>query len=112
MPRHSTQEITLALRDFSGGIKGGISERGLRLINWLSAADNVYGRPYRGLRVRPGSRDLSTAILSDKPHSLMGFYSLGGNKLFVAAAAKILEVTGSAYTLQTLPATQIGRAHV
>lgn len=104
-PRHATQEITLSVRDFSGGIRGGISERGLSRINWLAAADNYYGRPYRALRVRPGSRDLSTAILSDEPHSLMGFYSSGGNKLFVGAAAKIFEVTSSAYTLQTLPAS-------
>src|SRR5258705_906407 len=102
-PRTATREIAIPLRDFSGGIQGGVSERGLRRINWLSAADNLYGRPYRGLRVRPGTRDLSSAVLSDAPHSLMGFYSGGGNKLFVGADAKILEVTSTAYTLQTLP---------
>jgi hypothetical protein len=104
-PRLATQEISLPIRDFSGGIQGGISERGIRNPNWLAAADNYYGRPYRMMRVRPGTRDLSTAILSDPPHSLMGFYSGGGNKLFVAAANKIFEVTSTAYTLQTLPAS-------
>lgn len=104
MPRSATQEIIIPIYDFSRGIVGGVSERGsTRNPNWLSAADNYYGRPYRGIRVRPGSRDLSTAILSDEPHSLMGFYSSGGNKLFVGAAAKIFEVRSSAYTLQTLP---------
>lgn len=103
--RYQPQEITLAINDFKRGIVGGISERGIRNIDWLAAGTNVYGRPYRGLRVRPGSRDLSTAILSDAPHSLMGFYSAGGNKLFVGAAAKILEATSSAYTLQSLPAS-------
>lgn len=103
MPRKSTQEIQFAMRDFSRGIVGGISERGIAKVDWLAAADNYYGRPYRGLRVRPGSRDLSTAILSDQPHSLMGYYSGGGNKLFVGAAAKIFEIGSSAYTLQSLP---------
>lgn len=103
MPRHATQEILLAIRDFSKGIVGGISERGISKIDFLAAADNLYGRPVRGMRVRPGSRDLSTAILSDQPHSLMGFYSGGGNKLFVGAAAKIFEVQTAAYPLQTLP---------
>ena len=103
MPRHATQEIAIAIHDFSRGIVSGISERGIRNVNWAAAADNYYGRPYRGIRVRPGSRDLSAAILSDQPHSLMGFYSGGGNKLFVAAAAKLFEVTSSAYTPQTLP---------
>jgi hypothetical protein len=103
MPRLSTQEITPSIRDFSKGIIGGISERGIRNVNWLAAADNLFGRPYRALRVRPGSRDLSTAVLSDQPHSLMGFYSGGGNKLFVGAGAKILEIGASAYTNQVLP---------
>lgn len=103
MPRGATREITFGLRDFSKGIVGGISERGIANPNWLAAADNLYGRPLRAMRVRPGSRDVSTAILSDSPHSLMGFYSGGGNKLFVGAGSKILEVGSSAYTLQTLP---------
>lgn len=102
-PRHATVEFPITLHDFSRGIVGGISERGSRNVNWLAAADNYYGRPLRGIRVRPGTRDLSTAVLSDSPHSLMGFYSGGGNKLFVAASNKILEVGSSAYTLQTLP---------
>jgi hypothetical protein len=103
MPRLATREILLSLRDFSGGIKSGISERGLTKINWLAAADNFYGRPYRSLRVRPGTRDLSSDVLSDSPHSLMGFYSEGGNKLFVGAGQKILEVTSGAYNLQSPP---------
>jgi len=112
MPRTVTREITLSLRDFSGGIKGGISERGISNPKFLAAADNFYGRPYRGLRVRPGSRALSSAILSDQPHSLMGFYSSGGNKLFVGAGQKILEVTSSAYTLQTLPGGHPGSSDI
>lgn len=103
MPRHATQEISLALHDFSRGIVGGVSERGTRNVNWAAACDNLYGRPFRGLRVRPGSRDLSTAVLSDSPHSLMAFYSGGGNKLFVAAANRIFEIGGASYALQTLP---------
>jgi hypothetical protein len=103
MPRHATEEIQLSIRDFSRGVVGGISERGISKIDFLSAVDNLYGRPVRGMRVRPGSRDLSTAILSDQPHSLMGFYSGGGNKLFVGAAAKIFEVQAGAYALQSLP---------
>lgn len=111
-PRHATVELLLAIRDFSGGVRSGISERGLKKINFLSGVDNLYGRPYRGLRVRPGSRDLSTAILSDKPHSLLGFYASGGNKLFVGAATTILEVTGTAYTLQTLPASHLASSDI
>lgn len=103
-PRLKTHEITIPIDDFSRGIVGGISERGsTRKPNWLFQADNYYGRPFRGMRVRPGSRDLSTAILSDAPHSLMGFYSGGGNKLFVGASNKIFEVQSAAYPLQTLP---------
>src|SRR3990172_5384781 len=112
MPRHATQEIAIAIHDFSRGIVSGISERGIRNVNWAAAADNYYGRPYRGIRVRPGSRDLSAAILSDQPHSLMAFYSGGGNELFVAAAAKIFEVTSSAYTLQTLPGSHPASSHI
>jgi hypothetical protein len=104
VPRNSTQEIIIPINNFSKGIVGSISERGsTRRPDWLAAADNLYGRPYRGMRVRPGSRDLSTGILSDAPHSLMAFYSGGGNKLFVGAANKILEVGAGAYTLQVLP---------
>jgi len=112
MPRLSTREITLPMRDFSGGIQGGVSERGIKAINWLAAADNLYGRPYRALRVRPGTRDLSSAVLSDAPHSLMGFYSGGGNKLFVGAANKVFEVGSSSYTLQTLPASHLASSDI
>lgn len=105
MSRHATREIELSIRDYSKGIVSGISERGIKKVNFLSGADNLYGRPYRGLRMRPGSRDLSSAILSDQPHSLLGFYATGGNKLFVGAANKILEITDDSYDLQTLPAT-------
>lgn len=105
MPRHATEEITIRMEDFSRGIMGGVSERGIRRPNWLSAADNLYGRPYRGTRVRPGSRNISSASLSNPPHSLMAFYSGGGNKLFVAESNVIREVTSTAYVLQTLPAT-------
>jgi hypothetical protein len=42
----------------------------------------------------------------------MGFYSSGGNKLFVGAAAKIFEVTASAFTLQTLPGGHPGSSDI
>jgi len=105
MPRRRSVETTLSMHDFSRGLLSGISERGVARPNWLAGADNLYGRPYRALRVRPGSRDISTATLLNPPHSLMGFYSGGGNKLFVAAANEIREATAAAYTLQTLPAS-------
>lgn len=110
--RLQTAEIELAIEDFSRGTQSGVSERGIRRPNWLSGNDNVYGRPYRGLRVRPGSRDVSTATLSDPPHSLMAYYSSGGNKLFVAADNDIYEVTASAYTAQTLPASHLASSDI
>lgn len=105
MPRHATQEIRLAINDFRRGLLGGISERAISKVDWLAGADNLYGRPFRGMRIRPGSRDISSAILSEQPHSLMAYYSSGGNKVFVAAENVIREATTSDYPLQTLPAS-------
>jgi hypothetical protein len=105
MPRLATTEIVLALREFSRGILSGISERGVRAPNWLAGADNYYGRPFRAMRVRPGSRDISTGTLASAPHSLMGFYASGGNKLFVGVSNEIREAQAGAYALQTLPAS-------
>ena len=104
MPRLATKEIDLSMREFSRGVVGGVSERGISRVNWLAGADNLYGRPYRGMRVRPGSRDISTSYLIDAPHSLMGYYG-GTNKLFVGASNKIYEAQATAYPAQTLPAT-------
>jgi len=102
-PRLEVRDLELSLSDCSRGILSGTSERGVARPNWLAGADNLYGRPYRAKRVRPGSRDISTATLSDLPHSLMGYYSSGGNRLFTGAANKIYEAQSAAYALQTLP---------
>jgi len=98
----SPAALNLGMSDFSGAIVGGVSERKLRP-TWLHRADNLLGRPHRACRIRPGTRDISTDILSDQPHSLMGYYAAGGNKLFVGAAALIFEAQAAAYPVQTLP---------
>jgi len=105
MPRNATREITISLSDSSRGVLSGISERGVARPNFLAGADNLYGRPLRAKRVRPGSRDISTATLAAAPHSLMGYYSGSGNKLFAAAANAIYEAQSASYPVQTLPAT-------
>lgn len=105
MPRRRTIPIDLSVRDFKRGILSGVSERGVKHPDWLAGADNMYGRPYKAMRIRPGSRDISSGVLSDAPHSLMGFYASGGNKLFVGAGNQVFEATATDYTAQTLPAS-------
>lgn len=107
MPRHATREVTISLSDSSRGIMSGLSERGIAMPNWRAGADNLYGRPIRAKRVRPGSRDISSATLAVEPHSLMGFYSGGGNKLFVGAGDDVYEAQSAAYPFQTMPASHI-----
>lgn len=104
MPRLATNEIELSIREFSRGILGGIAERGIARVNWLAGANNLYGRPYRAMRIRPGSRDVSIGYLVDQPHSLMAYYATGTSKVFVGSANKIHEVTETGYVLQTLTA--------
>lgn len=104
MSRLATREVDFSMRDFSRGIVGGISERGIAHPNWVAAADNLYGRPFRMASIRPGSRNVSVGYLINPPTSLMAFYSAAFNKLFVADANQIHEITPTAYNLQTLPA--------
>ena len=112
MPRHATQEILLEMREFSRGIMGGVSERGIARPNWLAAADNLYGRPYRAMSVRPGSRDATQSWLTREPHSLMAFYSVAVNRLFVGNGPGIDEAQASGYAPQTLPAGNLASSDI
>lgn len=112
-PRNATLEYQSRLLDFSRGIVGGVSDVG-RKVEHCRFADNVVLRPHRAVRVRPGSRRLSTGTLTKKPHTLGKWRPTGGaGKLFAAcedgATSKIYEVTPSAFTLQTTPTIGLDR---
>lgn len=97
------QEFTTTVDDLSGGIVGGVNERRLNPRH-LRRGNNLIGRPYRAMSARPGSRDISSAVLGAEPHSLMKFYGTSP-RVFVASADDIHEVQAAAYVPQTLPFT-------
>lgn len=90
----------------AGGIRGNVSDLGMRAQH-LKRADNVVMEPERAMSVRGGTRRLiDGAGLPDPPHSMMKFYSSGGNKLFVAAGTGIYLVDDAlGYVAQSLPFT-------
>ncbi len=115
-----TQSLPELIRqfDFGEGIVGGRSDLGIptmgrRLgrrayIRHVRLADNAIFRPARAIRVRPGSRDISSAAVASAPQSLGKFYNASGNRVFVHAVTglgtgALYEAQSAAYATQTAP---------
>lgn len=108
-----TRRYTSKMLDFSGGVVGGVSDYG-RKGRHLKACDNMLLRPYGALQVRLGSQRACSATLSEMPHSLGQWVDSAGiaspvARVFVGAksatAGRIYYMTGSSFTLQTVPYT-------
>lgn len=102
--------MQVSIYDLSGGIVGNVSTFKLGPKPWLVRGDNLIFSPARGVRVRPGSRELSTARLASQPHSISKWLQTGGTrKTFVGHGTGISELTASAVTAQTLPLAFSGK---
>jgi hypothetical protein len=108
------REFRSALVDFSGGTIGGISDYGRR-VRHVRFSDNCFMRPAGAMRVRGGSRRISSAVLAHQPHSLGEILSASGSsKVFAAAkpgasTGALYEVTDSAFIAQTTPGSLTNR---
>lgn len=100
-----TRQYISEMQDFRRGTISGVQDRKRGKPTWVRRSRNLIGRPHGSLSTRPGCRDLSSAALSDAPHSLLKFSHASAPELFVGAGDSIYEVTASAYTLQTIPGT-------
>lgn len=106
-------EIISSVTDFSGGEIHGVSDI-RRRVRHARIIENGILEPQGGVGVRNGSQRLTTATLSDKPHTIAEWVASGGtSKCFVVAegAAGVLdEVTGVAINAQTTPFALHGSA--
>lgn len=102
----ATRRITSRVLDFSGGIIGGVSDYGRR-VKHGRIIENLLLEPLGSLSARKGSQRLSSATLSDAPHSVMEWVaSTGAGHVFVGCdgtPGKIFEAKVGAFTAQALP---------
>lgn len=98
------------LQDLSDGVIAAITSRKRQRPKHARKALNMYGRGRLGAaRIRPGTRDISTATLASQPHSLIKFYSPAAQAVFVGAGTKLFRAEATAYPEQTgLPVTLAG----
>lgn len=105
------KRFTTRVLDFSGGLRSGVSEYGVKPKHF-TLARNVEFRPYRASQVRKGTKRACSATLNRVPNTLMEWVSVPGtSKKYVVGwnsgggSNEIKLMSSSAYTAQTLPYT-------
>ena len=92
--------------DFSGGIRGGVSQTKLGVRHVRRADNALFDELLRAIVSRPGTRDVSASVLPAAGHSLLAAYGLSTTRYYVGDGSKVHEIVdGGDYVEQTLPFT-------